>query len=264
MAQLRASVEKKDITPFDCIGGAGSIDGPLSIVSSKTGAEDLSGAPEGHGQSVSFTVYGDPIPLSRHRTVSGGLRTYNPSANDQRKFAKACISAGVLPSQPIEGPVEAIMTFYFPRPKSHYRTGKYAGQLKDGQDVWHAKRKDLDNLVKFVLDSLNSLAYVDDGQVCSIKAMKLYTNVEDHPRTEIIFKTLTSCTSNELQSKEAETEDQAPEPLLKSKSTNKGEGEVTSKQLRKVSVKEKETFNAQVREVGGELRGHADIFACSS
>ncbi len=259
MAQLRASVEKKDISPFDCIGGAGSIDGPLSIVSSKT--EDPSGAPEGHGQSVSFTVYGDPIPLSRHRTVSGGLRTYNPSANDQRKFAKACISAGVLPSQPIEGPVEAIMTFYFPRPKSHYRTGKYAGQLKDGQDVWHAKRKDLDNLVKFVLDSLNSLAYLDDGQVCSIKAMKLYTNVEDHSRTEIIFKTLTSCTSNELQSKEAETEDQAPGPLMKSKSAKKGKEEVTSKQLRKV---EKEAVNAQVREVVGELRGHADIFACSS
>ena len=33
--------------------------------------------------------------------------------------------------------------------------------------------------MKFVLDSLNSVAYVDDGQVCAIKAIKLYT--EDYP-----------------------------------------------------------------------------------
>ena len=83
----------------------------------------------------------------------------------------------------LEGPVEACMTFYFQRPKHHFRTGKFAGQLKAGKDVWHNKKKDLDNLVKFVLDSLNALAYIDDGQVCSIKAEKFYTNDSLAPRS---------------------------------------------------------------------------------
>ena len=66
----------------DCIKGAEFIDGPQSVASSKADAMDIG---EGSGKhEISFTIYGEPIPLSRHRTVSGGLRTYNPSAGDQK------------------------------------------------------------------------------------------------------------------------------------------------------------------------------------
>ncbi len=240
--------ENMNIAPFDCRAGAESINGPLRIAPLLQPKSEQGEEPAGCDQkSVSFTVYGDPIPLSRHRTVSGGMRTYNPSAADQKKFAKACMTAGVLPSEPLEGPVEAVMTFYFPRPKSHYRTGKFAGQLKGGQDVWHSKKKDLDNLVKFVLDSLNSLAYVDDGQVCAIKAMKLYT--EDHSRSEIILRTLP----------DVSTDSDVTEALMAEPS----EPKLSKKLARKQAVK-KEAAEAVTDVVVGNLRGYADIYACSS
>jgi Holliday junction resolvase RusA-like endonuclease len=46
-----------------------------------------------------------------------------------------------------------------------------------------ARRVDVDNLVKLVLDALNGIAWADDSQVVHITALK--TIDRDHPRTEI-------------------------------------------------------------------------------
>ena len=133
---------------------------------------------------LSFTVYGEPIPLSRHMVARG--RMYNPSAKAQKLFADACTDK--LPITPMDGPLEAHLIFYFSRPKNHYGTGKNSNTLKDNVDTWHSKRKDLDNLIKFVLDSLNSKAYLDDSQICVINSAKLYTNSD--PRIEVRMRKL--------------------------------------------------------------------------
>ena len=73
------------------------------------------------------------------------------------------------------------------RPKSHYRTGKYAGLVKDRwQKIMMDKKPDIDNLIKFVLDALQGQEgyIVDDSQVVRIYAEKLYS---DKPRTEIMM-----------------------------------------------------------------------------
>lgn len=124
------------------------------------------------GNSTSFTVHGEPVPLSRHMISRG--RMYNPSATAQKAFAKACIDK--LPKQPIDGPIKATMLFYFSRPKNHYGTGKNSHVLKSGVGYFHCKRKDLDNLIKFVLDALNGIAYLDDAQICMITSAKYYTD----------------------------------------------------------------------------------------
>jgi Holliday junction resolvase RusA-like endonuclease len=120
--------------------------------------------PKETGQALVFTVYGEPVPLPRHRLSRG--RMFNPSATLQKDFAAAC--AAKLPLTPLEGAIEATLLFYFKRPKTHYGTGKNAQTMKPAAVAageWHSKKKDLDNLVKFVLDSLNGRAYVDDAQV---------------------------------------------------------------------------------------------------
>jgi Holliday junction resolvase RusA-like endonuclease len=43
-------------------------------------------------------------------------------------------------------------------------------------------------MIKFVLDALNKKVYVDDSQICCIKASKLYTI--DEPRTYVEIKQL--------------------------------------------------------------------------
>lgn len=85
-----------------------------------------------------LTVYGEPTPLSRHMVSRGHM--YNPSAGLQKEFANACLSS--LPSTPLTGPLEAILYFYFSRPKNHYGTGKNSDVLKPlTAGNWHHKRK---------------------------------------------------------------------------------------------------------------------------
>ncbi len=47
---------------------------------------------------------------------------------------------------------------------------------------------DIDNLAKFVLDSLNTKAYFDDAQISIMTCIKLYTNTE--PRIDVEIKQL--------------------------------------------------------------------------
>ena len=132
--------------------------------------------------NLSFVVYGEPIPLSRH--MLSGNRMYNPSAKFQKSFLNACNE--FLPSKPFDGPIEILLIFYIGRPKNHYRTGKYSSILKNDAPTWHTSRKDLDNLVKFVLDCLNKKVYIDDAQVVSIHSYKFFT--DGHPRVAVKIK----------------------------------------------------------------------------
>ena len=66
-----------------------------------------------------------------------------------------------------------------PRPKSHFRTGKYYGMLKNTAPLHHVKTPDLDNLVKFVLDAMNKVFYVDDSQVTEIITTKEYSDTTE-------------------------------------------------------------------------------------
>lgn len=84
-----------------------------------------------------FVVYGEPIVLARHRSTSIGFM-YNPSAKHQSSFLKAC--EPFLPTAPFEGPLEAKLVFYMPRPKLHYKGSKNP-ILRDSSPRWHDTRK---------------------------------------------------------------------------------------------------------------------------
>ena len=89
---------------------------------------------------IVFTVYGEPVPLSRHMLARG--RMYNPSAKLQKEFSEACLEQ--LPITPLQGPLEATLVFFFKRPKNHYGSGRNAHILKPAvveAGLWHSKRK---------------------------------------------------------------------------------------------------------------------------
>jgi Holliday junction resolvase RusA-like endonuclease len=130
-------------------------------------------------RSIYLIVPGEPRPLSRHMFSRG--RMYNPSAKYQKDFLE--VAKPFLPPNPLTGPLNAEILFYFSRPKSHYRTGKYNNELKKSAPSFHSGRCDLDNLIKFVLDSLNKHAYEDDSQISVIRSAKYYTN--DKPSVHV-------------------------------------------------------------------------------
>jgi Holliday junction resolvase RusA-like endonuclease len=68
------------------------------------------------------------------------------------------------------------LNFYCKRPKTHYKTGKFANILKDTSPKYNINNKDLDNMVKFVLDALNDKLYTDDSLIFEINCSKLYSD----------------------------------------------------------------------------------------
>ena len=47
------------------------------------------------------------------------------------------------------------------RLKSHFRTGKFAGVLKDSAPTVMVSTPDVDNVAKFYLDALNGKAFIE-------------------------------------------------------------------------------------------------------
>lgn len=151
-----------------------------------------------------FTVRGNPLPLRRHRTNRGFV--YNPSAATQQSFREAVEdivfsriylgSADIAKTNdatedaqqpitarpPLWGPEQTLavtIVFRMKRPKSHFIAGKPGpDRLRSTapKQACSALRTDVDNLAKFVLDSLNGVLYADDRQIVSLHVTKLYDN----------------------------------------------------------------------------------------
>lgn len=135
-------------------------------------------------ESIRVTVKGEPTPQQRHRhhQVKGSdfVTTYDPSSKAKKEFLKQCFP--YRPEKPYEQPLRVDMVFYFSRPKSHYRSGKYAHLLKDNAPEYHTSRNDADNCAKFVMDALNKTFWKDDALISMMSVIKKY---DDNPRTEI-------------------------------------------------------------------------------
>lgn len=133
---------------------------------------------------IHIVIPGSPIALKRHRTTKTGHR-YDPSFEDKKDFLAKCMAN--RPNKPIIEPVYLTAEFRFQRPKNHYRTGKYANELKDNAPYWHIGRPDIDNLLKLIMDSLNGIFWRDDSQICKIETKKIY---HDTPQVRLMIETV--------------------------------------------------------------------------
>jgi Holliday junction resolvase RusA-like endonuclease len=117
------------------------------------------------------TIHFEPVSLKRHRhRLKGG--TYDPSKKDKDDFIKVIEN---FPEEKMTKPIRCILNFYCKRPKTHYKSGKNAHILKDTSPKYNINNKDLDNMVKFVLDALNDKLYTDDSLIFEISCSKLYS-----------------------------------------------------------------------------------------
>jgi Endodeoxyribonuclease RusA len=148
-----------------------------------------------------FTVRGNPLPLRRHRTSRGFV--YNPSAGAQQSFRETVEElvfphrrhckvsdtpseySSSEPRTPLWGPEQTLavtIVFRMKRPNIHFVAGKPGpDRLRDTapMQVSSTLRTDVDNLAKFVLDSLIGVVYNDDRQIASLHVTKLYDNDVD-------------------------------------------------------------------------------------
>ena len=130
-------------------------------------------------ERIVFRVRALPVaqPRPRVATINGNAKAYVPKKHPVHDFKAQCRMEGTKQRQgPFQTPLRVRLVFYLPRPQSHYRTGKHAGELKASAPNWHRKRPDFDNLAKAVVDGLTGILWKDDSQLCAVVIEKRYTD----------------------------------------------------------------------------------------
>ena len=117
----------------------------------------------------SFTVPGKPATQgSKDQFGRESCKRLALWRADARLLAERARPAGWDPA----APVQVNATFTFARPKSHYRTGKHADQLKPQAPVRCTNRVDVDKLARALLDAITGPVVLDDSQVVILTAAK--------------------------------------------------------------------------------------------
>lgn len=120
---------------------------------------------------IELTVHGIPAPQGS-KTPWGSEA--NPNTRPWRA-AVATAAAETMNGRPLlTGPLTLEVIFTFPRPKSHYRSGNRAHELKPGAPIYHTGKPDTDKLLRAIGDSLTGTIVRDDAQLARVTATKVY------------------------------------------------------------------------------------------
>ena len=144
---------------------------------------------------IEIRVYGIPAPQGS-KTVSrwGGLRESSKAVGPWRTEV-GYASRQAFAGPPLSVPVELHVTFYFPRPKSHYGTGRNAEKLKASAPMHctSSRHGDIDKLCRSTLDGLavrsGGSVITDDSLVVELICSKQYASAEIQPGALVLIRT---------------------------------------------------------------------------
>lgn len=131
-------------------------------------------------RQISFSVPGIPQPRGSKRAMPNraGGRPLMVDTNSKSKPWMAAVSSAASEAmngrELMDGPLRLIVTFLFPRPKSHYGTGRNATKLKLGAPYFHSSKPDCDKLLRAIGDAMTGIVYRDDAQLCDVASAKCY------------------------------------------------------------------------------------------
>lgn len=108
-----------------------------------------------------------PSPRPRARCVGRRPMIYMPKEYIEYKEGLKTIIRSQHKGKPYECPVKAYITFDMPMPKSWSKKKKAEKQFTP-----HTSKPDCDNLAKTLLDTMNSIVFLDDSQVCELTVVK--------------------------------------------------------------------------------------------
>ena len=145
-------------------------------------------------REVLFNVRGVPVAKGSKNAFYnkriGRAMMVETNAAKQKPWvsAIACAAAEAMQRNPPSRGMVMVkrMTFTFPRPKSHYGTGKNSNVLKPGAPIYHLSKPDADKLQRCVFDAIKGIVYEDDCQVCHLDGVsKVYANASGHAGLEM-------------------------------------------------------------------------------
>jgi len=119
----------------------------------------IPGRPQQRGSKRAF-----PIKKKDGR-IGVAVADMNARSTDWMHWAKLCVMQKYY-GLPIDGPIGIRLEFFFARPKSHYRSGKYSDCIKDSAPLYHVYKPDLAKLIRCAEDAMTGILWKDDCQVC--------------------------------------------------------------------------------------------------
>jgi len=133
-----------------------------------------------------FVLNEPPIAKARPRFYVRGKKigVYDCQKDDTARLRLSIHSQMAMNAlyKPVTGPVHVRVCFHTAIPKSWSQKRLKSVLEKSELERWNITRPDIDNYIKFFLDLMNGIVYVDDAQIVSSQAYKIYS---DRPRTEI-------------------------------------------------------------------------------
>lgn len=132
--------------------------------------------------SIKFFVPGVPAPQGSVKSfthpATGKIVSQpdNPRTKPWRGIVGMTALAALNDWSLSREPFVVVLRFVFPRPKSHFGSGRNAETLKASAPAQPCGRgvPDIDKLIRAVLDALTGVIWFDDSQVAYVEAMKRY------------------------------------------------------------------------------------------
>lgn len=131
--------------------------------------------------AFSVDVEGIPVPKGSQIPRSRGGKVWTMYTNDRKLRPWEMLVREAVRSEMARMGIETFektaiqvrVTFYFPRPKTHFTVN---GAPSSRWCEYHKTKAngDLDKLLRAVLDALQGVVYKDDGQVCEVYASRVY------------------------------------------------------------------------------------------
>lgn len=119
-----------------------------------------------------FEVIGDIKGKARPRVNTYTCKAYTPeNTKDYELLIKQYFKLKYPRYVPLENRVAVKIIAQFKIPKSATKKDKLL--IEEGK-LSPAKKPDIDNIIKIVLDALNKMAFKDDNQITKIEVEKIY------------------------------------------------------------------------------------------
>lgn len=121
-------------------------------------------------------VSGVPMPQGSKNAYRRGNKVVLVESSKGLPGWRTAVREGAAVLPRLVGEVHVELIFAMPRPKSHYRTGRFAHLLKPSAPLFHSVKPDVDKLERAVFDALTQAGVVeDDCRIVSSCSQKVYS-----------------------------------------------------------------------------------------
>ncbi len=135
----------------------------------------VSGLPRPGGSKTAQAYYGrDGKPLMKGGRVLIGTRDAGGKKTENWRAVVAHEGRLAYQGDPLDCALLVEMTFVMPRPKGHYRTGKFSNVLRDDAPTHHTSAPDALKLARSTEDALTGIIWNDDSRTAKLIVEKVY------------------------------------------------------------------------------------------